>query len=147
MDYVSSIVDYLKYLFSHYVYNINQSSSDRSEIEESITAIQNVKIIDEKIGNVKEIINLLNELSNIFLHNLKKNHKFTEKLLWNKAEINYIIKWIEIWRSENIPSATCNNYTVDDVIINTNMNFLYNKILLIQERNEIVTEYSEKNQN
>jgi hypothetical protein len=143
MDYVSSIVDYLKYIFTHYVYNINQYSSDRSEIETSITVIQNVKIIDEKIGNVKEIIHLLNELSPKFLNNLKKNHKFTEKLLWNKVEIHYIIKWIEIWRSEN--PTSCHNYTVDDVIINTNMIFLYNKMLLIKERNEIVTEYSEKN--
>jgi hypothetical protein len=140
MDYINSLVDYLKSIFSNYVFNFNRDSRD---IDDSISTIENVKILDTKIGNIDEVLNILNEISPKIMTNIKKNHKFNKKLLLNPSEINYIIKWIELYQKEK-PEPLLETYTVDDVIFNTHISFLYNKMILIKQRYDIIEEYSNK---
>lgn len=139
MEYINSVMEYFKTLFSQYVYNLNRRNTD---IEASINTIESVKIIDEKIGNISEIINLLNEMAPKFIKNSNSNkkHKFTNKILLNPSEINYVIKWIDRYQKSK-PEPLLQNLTVDDVILNTNITFLYNKMILIQQRYEIIDQY------
>jgi hypothetical protein len=137
MEYINSVMEYFKTLFSQYVYNLNRSNTD---IEASINTIESVKIIDEKIGNISDIINLLNEMAPKIMINIKKKHKFSNKILLNPSEINYVIKWIDRYQKSK-PEPLLQNLTVDDVILNTNITFLYNKMILIQQRYEIIDQY------
>ena len=56
-------MDYLKGLFNQYIYNSNRSD----ELQESIDTLEKVKVIDEKIGNIKDVMNSINELIPAFL--------------------------------------------------------------------------------
>ena len=139
MDYINSFVDYLKSIFSHYFYNRN------SDIDDCINTLESVKIIDKKIGDIDEVINILNEIApKIFSHMKKKKYKFNRNLLLNTTEINYILKWIENYQKER-KEPVLENYTVEDVIFNTNLTFIYNKMVLIKQRYEIIEEYSNSN--
>lgn len=134
-------MDYLKGLFNQYIYSTNRSD----EVQESIDTLKKVKIVDEKIGNVKELINLLNELIPVFFKKTSESKKkmiFTEKMLTNKEEIGFILHHIEKWNKKHHISS--NSFSVEDVITNTNMNYVYQKMLLVKERFEIIEEYSNK---
>lgn len=133
MDYINTFLDYLKTLFNNYVY----SRQNHEDLNLSIEIVDEIKIIDEKIGNINDTISILNELKPMFLPNLKKKYKFSEKILFNINEIIYVIKNIENWKSEN-SNNNVNLLSVNDVIVNTNMDFLYKKMLLIKERYEIL---------
>ena len=65
-------------------------------------------------------------------------------MLLNTSEINYILKWIENYQKER-QEPLLENYTVEDVIFNTNLTFIYNKMVLIKQRYEIIEEYSNSN--
>ena len=134
-------MDYLKGLFNQYIYNSNRSD----ELQESIDTLEKVKVIDEKIGNIKDVMNSINELIPVFLKHKLKNKKkivFNEKMLLNKEEINYVLHYIEKWNKENQLSVS--KFSVEDVITNTNMNYIFQKMILIKERFEIIEEYANR---
>ena len=137
MDYINSLMDYLKSIFNQYVFNLNKN------VDDSITTIQSVKEIDEKIGNLNEIIDILNEIKPKVMIN--KKHRFSKKILLNKGEIDFVIKKLEQYQKER-SEPLLENYTVDDVILNTNISFVYNKMILIKQRYEIIEEYSNTSQ-
>lgn len=139
MDYINSLVDYLKSIFNQYVFNFNKN------VDDSINTIESVKIIDEKIGNLDEILDILNDIKPKVMSSLKKKHKFSNKLLLNKGEINFVIKKLEEYQKER-EDPLLETYTIDDVILNTNISFVSNKMILIKQRYEIIEEYSNTSQ-
>ena len=139
MDYINSLVDYLKSIFNQYVFNFNKN------VDDSINTIESVKIIDEKIGNLDEILDILNDIKPKVMPSLKKKHKFSNKLLLNKGEINFVIKKLEEYQKER-EDPLLETYTIDDVILNTNISFVSNKMILVKQRYEIIEEYSNTSQ-
>ena len=150
MEYFNDFIDYIKSMLNIYIFT-KQEENECTIPTKTTELVQEeprqTDEIDKKIGNLNDIINILNELKPIFLKNLtnsKKKHKFTIKLIDNINEINYVLKYLEKWRSEN-DISNVRNISVQNIITNTNMDFLYKKMLLIKERYEILNNKTNSN--